>query len=289
VLRLPRSEQPAAIRAALADAPPLQEAWNSAFGEGSLFSAFTRTSVARGVHAANRAALSTIVRRPGFRIIEVGGGAGVLWQGLLDESSRGEILVVDPHPDGSDGVRAAAPAGVEVRHLVRGIEEADLPAADVIVLSLTLHHVAGADAVERARVGLAGSGKLEALRAARASIGTTGLLLLNEADVHCDLELAPGDPLLAERLTDSYVRRFACSILEDIALGGPDAPRWEAIVWRWGLGQVPAATHATYAERDVYELDVPRWLALLDRAGLRVERRGFTDRWLLFHQYVVRG
>jgi hypothetical protein len=290
LLTLPRAEQPAAVRALLATLPkPAGEAWNSTFGPGSLFEAFTRSSIAQGVYAANRAVLRPLLdARPGFRVIEVGGGSGALWAGLLRPDDAGEIVVVDPHPDGAAGVRGVAPAGVTVTHLPAPIQEVELPPADAAVASLVLHHVAGFDASARARVHLPGNGKREALEALRRAIHPRGgTLVVNEADIYCDLSLPPGDPLLAERLVDSYVRRFACSLLAD--LEGPDQgchDRWAAIVRDWALAQV-GLCDARWADRDVYERDVPAWLRLFEAAGLRVRTRGFTDRWMLFHQYVL--
>jgi len=293
LLALPRADQPAAVRVLHARLPhPAAEPWNTAFGPDSLYQAFTETTIARGLHAANRAALRPLLdaRGAGFCVVEVGGGAGTLWEGLLRQDDRGEIVVVDPHPDGAAGVRRAAPPGVTVRHLVTTVQEAALPEADAVVCSLVLHHVAGADAAARAAVGLAGTGKVEALVAFRAAVAPrAGRVLLNEADIYCDIGLPPRDPLLYDRLTDSYVRRFALALVDDLATARDDAlrARWAAILRDWSLGQVELAGSASYAERDVYELDVPAWLALVARAGLRVERRGFTDRWMLFHQYVL--
>lgn len=290
ILTLPRSAQPDAVRALLADWPAAaDEPWNTAFGDDSLYHAFTRCSTARGVHDANRAALAPLLR-PGFRVIDVGGGDGALWQGLLQEYHRGTIVVVDPHPDGAAGVRRLAPRGVEVEHLQVAVQHATLPDADAAVASLVLHHIAGADAEARAAVGLSGPGKLEVLTALRAAIAPRGgRLLINEADVYCDLALPPGDPLLLERLTDSYVRRWGMSLLHDLdACTDPAlAARWRAMLRAWALAQVHTAGTASWADRDVYELDVASWLALFARAGLRVERRGFTDPWMLFHQYVL--
>jgi hypothetical protein len=268
--------------------PPGGEAWNTAFDADSLFSAFTRSTVAQGVYASNRATLRPLLR-PGFRVIEVGGGDGTLWRGLLTPEDRGEIVVVDPRPEAHAGVAAAAPPGVRVSAIPAPVQHAALPEADVVVCSLTLHHVAGVDTAACVAVGLSGPGKLEVLRAFRAAVAPrAGRVLLNEADVYCDLALPPGDPLLAERIVDSYVRRFAMSLLADIADRGDSdlRARWATIVRDWALGQI-AAADVPYAERDVYELDVPAWLGLFERAGLRVVTRGFTDRWSLFHRYVL--
>lgn len=308
LLALPRADHPGAVLALLARWPaagaapagvasseaPREahvEPWNTAFGPDSLYHAFTRSTAVRGLHAANRAVLRPLLdARPGFRVLDVGGGDGALWTGLLRPDDVGEIVVVDPHPDGAAGVRRAAPAGVRVTHRVGLVQDVALPEADAVVCSLVLHHVAGADAAARAEVGLRGPGKGEVLAAFRAAIAPRdGRVLLNEADVYCDIGLAPGDPLLADRLVDSYVRRFAVSLTHDLrACTDPQLrARWTAIVRDWSLAQVGLAGGATYADRDVYELDVVSWLRLFARAGLRVEARAFTDRWLLFHQYVL--
>ncbi len=294
VLRLPRAAQPAGVRD-LRDRLPTSadEPWNSAFGDRSLYQAFARGTVAQGVHQANRAVLRRLLdARPQFRVVEVGGGDGSLWRGLLGPADVGEIVVVDPHADGALGVRAHVPPGVQVHHVQAPVQDVQLPEADAVVCSLVLHHVAGADAGQRASVALPGPGKLEVLGAFRASVqARDGRVLLNEADVYCDIGLLPGDPLLTERLLDSYVRRCATSLAADIATRRDVEPgvraRWGTIIRDWCLGQVDLAANAPIAERDVYELDVLSWLALLDRAGLEVESRTFTDPWLLFHQYVL--
>ncbi|MFN7144852.1 MAG: methyltransferase domain-containing protein [Myxococcota bacterium] len=292
LLALPRGDQPAAVRALRSALPaPADEPWNTAFGPDSLYAAFARSSVARGAHAANRAVLGPILDRP-FVVVDVGGGSGAVWDGLLRPDHVGEIVVVDPHPDGAAGVRRHAPRGVTVRHLHTPVEAAVLPDADAIVASLVLHHVAGGDAADRARVGLSGPGKREVLASFRDAVRTRGgTVIVNEADVYCDLGLAPGDPLLAERLVDSYVRRFAVSLLHDLATRDePDdvRVRWAAIVRDWALGQI-AVADAAWADRDVYERDVVSWLALFAEAGLAVRSRQATDRWMLFHQYVLDG
>jgi hypothetical protein len=60
---------------------------------------------------------------------------------------------------------------------------------------------------------------------------------------------------------------------------------WEAVVRYWCIEQVAQASAPT-ALRDIYELDVARWLELLQRAGMTVLSHQYTDYWYLFHQYV---
>jgi len=280
ILRLPRGEQPAAALALRDALPPGQEAWNSDFGPGSLFTAFSDSTLARGLYEANRPYL----RFTGpFRVIEVGGGNGRLWRGALPASARGEIVVVDPHPRGADGVRVEVPRGVTVTHVREPVESARLPDADVAVLSLVLHHVPGRDRAQNRQHGLARAGKLDALARVRAP-----LVLVNEADIHCDVDLAPGDTVLLERLCDSYVRRFGVAIAadHDAATRDDSRARLATILRDWALGQLDKAA-VPLAARDVYELDVPRWLDLFAAAGLRVVDRRFTDPYMLFCQYVL--
>ncbi|MCB9741410.1 MAG: class I SAM-dependent methyltransferase [Alphaproteobacteria bacterium] len=294
LLTLPRPAQIPAARALadrLATRTPDEE-WNSSFGPGSLFEAWTSCHLTTGLYAANAAALRPVLAHPGFRVVEVGGGDGRLWATAAPEGARGELVLIDPSAECHDRVAAALPAGIRLRSQVVGVEDASLRSADAIVCSLTLHHLAGRDAAERARHGLTGPGKLEVLRRFRDALAhRRGLLLLNEADVYCDLQLAPGDPLLADHLADSYLRRCGRALLEEIeareAAGDPLVPRLEAILHRWCLDQLRMAD-VPRAARDVYELDVFRWLELLEAAGFEVVERGFTDAHGLFHRYVCR-
>ncbi|MCK6506476.1 class I SAM-dependent methyltransferase [Myxococcota bacterium] len=300
VLALPRAAQPAALRALRARLPrPAEpEAWNSRFGPGSLFDAWTRSSLVQGLYAANAAVLAPhLAARPGFRVIEVGGGDGRLWAQALPPDARGELVVIDPVPEVQARVAAHLPAGVRLTFHAARIEDRvaagqELGPADAFVCSLTLHHLAGQDAAERARHGLRGPGKVEVLAAlGRAIAARGGLGLLNEADVHCELDLPPGDPLLEERLLDSYVRRCAPALLQDAA-SRPDADadlraRWQAVALHWCVEQLDVA-HLPLPERDVYELDVPRWRARFAAAGLVVAREAWTDDRALFRQYLLR-
>lgn len=290
LLALPRGEQPEAVERLLARTAPVGEAWNTRFGPDSLFDAWTHTSVVQGIYAANAAVLRDLLdAREGFCVIEVGAGDGSLWQRVLRPEDRGTVVFVDPVPEAHEVARRKLPPGVAARNLVQRVEEAELPEADAVVCSLTLHHLAGRDRAEREAHGLEGPGKLEVLRAfARSTAARRGLVLLVEADVHCEIDLAPGDPVLRDRLLDSYVRRCGLAIVHDLAAASGDrAARLRAILQGWCLEQVRAWT-APLGERDVYELDVGRWRELAQRAGLEVERVRCTDRYALFHQYVLR-
>jgi hypothetical protein len=290
ILALPRGRQLDALLQLRASVDvPADEAWNTQFGPSSLFETWTRTTVMEGLYAANREVLAHVVARPGFRVVEIGGGNGRLWE-LLPGDARGELVVVDPMPEVHLEVKQVLPPGVRLISMVERVETALLPEADAAVSSLVLHHVAGADAEERARYGLPGTGKLAVLRQLRECVAPRGgFVLLNEADVYCDVGLAPGDPILADRLLDSYVRRCAHALLDDLDQAtGEAARRIEAVIWRFCVDQLELAS-VPRAERDVYELDVPRWLALFERAGLQVVSRRFTDAYGLFCQYRANG
>jgi hypothetical protein len=221
--------------------------------------------------------------------VEVGGGDGSLWREVPADLEF-ELIVVDPSEECAERVRAAVGPGTRVRAIVAPVERVELPPCDLVICSLTLHHVAGEDAAQRAAHGLAGPGKLELLRGFGDAVRPRdGRVVLGEADVYCDLALPPGDPLLVERLIDSYVRRFGRSILDDVETREVDPSTraaWRAILRDWALAQIGAAD-ATIEARDVYELDVRTWLRLFDAAGLKVESRRCTDGYALFHQYVL--
>lgn len=290
LLALPRGKQPEAVERLLARTPPVDEAWNTRFGPDSLFDAWTSTTVVQCLYDANVEVLrGPLDARPDWCAVEVGVGDGSLWRRLLREDDRGTLVLVDPVSEAHEVARRALPSGVTAKSEIRRVEQAHLPEADVIVCSLTLHHLAGRDRSEREAHGLSGPGKLEVLRGfARATAARNGVVVLNEADVHCEIDLAPGDVVLRDRLLDSYVRRCGLSIVHDLETASGDrAARLRAILRGWCLEQVHAWT-VPLAERDVYELDVGRWRELFDRAGLRVESVRCTDDYGLFYQYVLR-
>jgi hypothetical protein len=300
LVTLPRRAQRSALdafRATLHD-PPTPEAWNTAFGPRSLYAAWAQTPWMQSLYAANRDALRAALARArggaaGWVAIEIGGGDGSLWRLALEPDDVGTLYVVDPHPEPAarvaEAVASVAP-GVRVVPLPGRLEDVSLPAANVAVASLVLHHIAGRDAAARAEAGLHGPGKREALVALRAALAAqAGRLIVNEADVHCDLELPAGDPLLADRLIDSYVRRCAMLLADAIERHPADddlRDRWWTILRRWCLDQIDQAD-VMVEDRDVYELDTPRWEALVADAGFRVLRRQFTDEAGLFAQLVA--
>jgi hypothetical protein len=293
-LALPRREQPDALRrlSESIEAGELEE-WNSHFGPASLFDAWTGNQLVSGLYRANARTLQQYLG-DGWSAIEVGGGDGRLWA-HLSEVPAGDLWVVDPSPGVHERLRSLLPSQIRLHSMIARVQDAlpDLPEVDAVICSLTLHHIAGADTHQRQASGLAGPGKLEILQIFREKISASrGLLLINEADIHCDLELASGSPLLMDRLIDSYVRRTARALCNEMASleqnGDPDQRRSRilALIKHWCLDQIDMALKPV-AERDVYELDVARWLGLFKRAGLTVREHQFTDEWLLFHRYVL--
>jgi hypothetical protein len=288
LLDLPRGDQLAAVRALCAelDGASPDEDWNTRFGPTSLFDAWTRSSVVRGIYNANRAWLQRTLT-PGFVALELGGGDGRLWSGLSLPS--GTLVVVDPEPASHAQVARSLPDSITLTSIVGRVEDVldQLPHADAAVCSLTLHHVAGRDARERAAHGLSGPGKREVLAALRERV--RGPLVVNEADVFCELSLPSGHPQLRDHLLDSYVRRCGRALAHDLRRGDltPDqAARTSAVLHRWCLNQV-AMAEVPLADRDVYELDAERWLELFPSAGWRVHDWAFTDPYRLFARYEL--
>lgn len=283
-LRLPRQLQPQALFELRENLPPARspEAWNTAFGGESLFDAWTGSSLMTALYEANARALAPLLH-PGAVVVEVGGGDGRLWRAL--PAFAGTLHVVDPAAEAHQRVAAAVGSATTVVSHRCGIEVADLPAADVVVCSLTLHHVAGRDEAERRAAGLAGTGKLEALQAMRRA---APVLILNEADVHCDLSLAAGSDALVDHMIDSYLRRAGRALIRDWrSASGELAARLEAVIRHFCLEQIELAA-APLHERDVYELDTAHWLELLASAGFTDVSHRYTDDACLFVQYLAR-
>lgn len=302
LLTLPRGKQLDTVQSLRASLKKLgaaivAEEWNTRFDPESLYDAVSEGSVFQGVYSANVNELQALIQsNKRWRIIEVGGGNGKLWKKIFHNrtNAAGDFLLVDTLPETHDTLAAYLPKGVDFTFRLGRIEDLlalDWPDVDAIVCSLTLHHVPGRSASERARHGMSGQGKLEVLHLfAQLLQARDGSLLLNEADICCELSLPPGDEVLKNNIVDSYVRRFTLSLLDDIKQhpqAAQYADRWAVASVKWGLGQLDCVVKPL-AERDVYELSVVGWMDLLDSAGLQVVRHGFTDQYCLFHQYVCR-
>jgi hypothetical protein len=291
IIVLPRAQQYPALRELLAqrDAAAAEE-WNTAFGAASLYEAFTQLPDAQNIYRANRAAVrAALDTRGDWHIVEVGGGNGVLWRDFFGSDERGQFTLVDPLLETHQIVAGLLPAGVAFHSVVAPIQEAELPEVDVVTCSLVLHHIAGVDADERRRHGLSGPGKRETLaRLVAALRPRRGIGILTEADTYHDLALPPGDPLLLERFMESYFRRGATMVADAIAHVDADAAlrqRWEILLRHWFLDQIDKA-FVPLAERDVYELDAPRWRQLLQDAGAEMRSSHYVDEWRIMVQYV---
>lgn len=294
VIVLPRRHQFEALkRLRQAKEQEQVEEWNSAFGVESVYDAWTQLPFMQQLYSANRAVLRPLLdQRSHWHLVEIGGGNGALWRDFFHEQDRGTLTLVDPVPEVHAAVAAILSPGVELDSRIARVENVELPQADALVCSLMLHHVAGQDAQQRNRVGMEGSGKLEILRHFVEAVRSRhGLCLLNEADVYNEIDLESGEATLVEHFIDVYVRRAAMAVataLEQRSLPTSLRQRWEIILLHWCLDQIDLA-FATLEQRDVYELDVSRWLSLLQRADGRVLQHGYTDEWYLFHQYIFRN
>jgi len=157
VLNLPKNEQLAAINKLLTkvELPESEEEWNSYFGPNSLFEAWSRCSVMQSLYTSNAIILRSWLRnRPGWRVVEIGGGNGKLWSYILEPEDEGELVVVDPNPGVHEQICQQLPSGVSLVPVQFPMEAVSFGVADAVVCSLTLHHLAGADASERTQYGL---------------------------------------------------------------------------------------------------------------------------------------
>jgi hypothetical protein len=299
LLRLPRLEQPAEVTRIREtfSAEEHTEEWNTRFGPGSLYDAWAQTTVMQGLYAQNVRIVREVLDRAKargrpWRALEIGPGQGTLWKRALEPGDEGELWLLDPVAEALALASNGLPRSVRCVALQERVQDwlqagNSFPELDMAVLSLSLHHVAGRDREERTRHGLTGLGKGEILQALSAALAPAGTLVVNEADVYCDVGLAAGDAILVDRILDSYVRRTVASLVDDLHHRPGEAQlcrRWEAIALRWCLAEVDVAS-VPLPERDVYELDVPRWLDLFDATGFASIERRFTDRYGLFCQY----
>ncbi|WP_235623986.1 class I SAM-dependent methyltransferase [Mycolicibacterium goodii] len=290
---LPRGEQYAALTELRARLQRTEtEAWNTTFGPDSLYNAWTRLPFVESIYVHNRSAIADALDgRTDWRVVEIGGGNGALWQGLLESLPPGTFTLIDPNPDAHQAVQKRLPAGVDFRSVVAPVASAAIPTADVVVCSLTLHHHAGENAAQRAAYALGGDGKVEILRrVVEALRPRSGIGVLNEADCYNDIALPPGDETLVDHFLDVYVRRAARAVAQAIDSAPTEfalTEAWEAILRHWCLEQVDYA-FVGREERDVYELDVASWERLLREAGADDITHRYTDAWNLFVQYLFR-
>ena len=156
---LPRAQQYSALRQLRKNfTESHDEQWNTAFGPTSLYEAWTQLPLMQGLYQRNRAVIQeTLQGRSDWHIVEIGGGNGALWQGLLNTQRAGTLTLIDPHAEAHDAVAARLPGNVTFRPIVASAEHVEIPDADVIVCSLTLHHVAGLDSAQRRSFGLEGT------------------------------------------------------------------------------------------------------------------------------------
>ncbi|QBD75243.1 methyltransferase domain-containing protein [Ktedonosporobacter rubrisoli] len=291
LILLPREQQFAALqqlRAANKEAE--YEAWNTAFGAASLYDAWTQLPFMQRLYRHNRAIIQRILQeRSNWHIVEIGGGNGALWQNFFHTQQAGKLTLIDPHAEVHRTVAARLPEQVTLQSVVDRVEQVEIPEADVIVCSLTLHHVAGLDAGQRRTFGFSGDGKKEILQRCVQSVRKRqGIGIINEADCYNEIDLAPEDPVLVDHFLDVYVRRAGRAIayaLEQPGLDEAQKPYWESILRHWCLDQVDYAL-LSRAQRDVYELDVSHWLGLLETVGAYTVLHQYTDEWNLFQQYV---
>ncbi|CKH33001.1 class I SAM-dependent methyltransferase [Mycolicibacterium smegmatis] len=290
---LPRGEQFAALTELRARLRRIDtEAWNTTFGPDSLYNAWTQLPFVDAIYGHNREAISAVLHgRSDWHVVEIGGGNGALWHGLLDSLPSGTFTLIDPNPDAHQAVRQRLPGNVDFHSVVAPVASAAAPPADVVVCSLTLHHHAGENAAQREAFGMTGDGKLEILRRVVAALRSrSGIGILNEADCYNDIALSPGDETLVDHFLDVYVRRAARAVAHAIDSAPTDSAlteAWEAILRHWCIEQVDYAFRSR-EERDVYELDVVSWVRLLGEAGAADITHRYTDPWNLFVQYLFR-
>jgi len=292
IAELPSAQQLPTLRRLRRNYPICtDEEWNTAFNPDSLYTAWTSTHLMRDLYRHNRDVVRPILAKlEEWHIVEVGGGNGALWRDFFRRHQRGRLTLIDPDPGAHQAVASALPESIEFESVIAPVEEARVPTADLVICSLTLHHLGGRDTAERQAHQLTGPGKCEVLRDfVEAVRARRGLCILNEADVYAEIDLPPGNPALINNLIGSYIHRAAMALATEVESSerNPDLRRkLETILLHWLVDQPERAGSASLDKRDVYELDVPNWLELLARAGAHVHQCRCTDEWGLFHQYV---
>jgi hypothetical protein len=180
---LPRARQYAALSEVRETDPrAYAEPWNTAFGPDSLYDAWTQLPFVHSIYRHNRVPIARILAgRTAWSVVEIGGGNGALWDGLLAHLGPGPLTSIDPHHEAHEAVGRRLPSNVEFRSVVAKVGDSEIPASDVVVCSLTLHHHAGRDATQRAAFGMSGEGKEDILRRVVASVrDRRGVGILNK-------------------------------------------------------------------------------------------------------------
>ena len=93
LLESPRGAQAQQVRSLQAQAAKRAhpEEWNTQFGSESLFQAWTSSPLMQALYAKNSAVIRPILdRNPGWRVIELGGGDGRIWDCLLYTSDAAD-------------------------------------------------------------------------------------------------------------------------------------------------------------------------------------------------------
>lgn len=142
IVALPREKQLEALRRLHSEHSGTAEKWNTAFDGDSLYAAWTTIPLLQDLYRHNRTIIRPILdERASWHIIEIGGGNGALWRDFLHPDECGQFTLVDPDLGAHRAVASALPVGVAFDSIVAPVEEAQLPAADLVVCSLALHHI----------------------------------------------------------------------------------------------------------------------------------------------------
>jgi len=276
------------------EAPKIEES-EFKLGLVSFFDAFTQTSFLQNVYQKNsetiRQKISTIEN---WRIVEIGGGNGALYQKLLTESDVGEIVLIDPVPQVHERVRQILPPGVILTSIIEHAENATIPDCDVLVMSLVLHHIPGIDVSKRTQYGFeATKGKLEVLQMCYASlVARNGICIVNENDLDTELDLEPNSMVLRNNFFDASIRRLAMGMCDEILSRADQVSlalirQWKLLLGEWGVKFMRNADREV-THRHVYGLSVARWLQLFNRSGFFVESYRFTDNYCYLVQFVLK-
>ena len=104
------------------------EQWNTTFDSTSLYQAWTRLPLAQGVYEVNRPVIRrAIAGREDWRIVEIGGGNGALWQEFFADAPPGTLTLIDPNQNAHTAVAGRLPEHVELHSIIEPAETADIP------------------------------------------------------------------------------------------------------------------------------------------------------------------